>query len=61
MSQPEKTNAHASPLENARALVRKPYKKPAVRYEQVFETRALTCGKVSTTQKSCQGFNHKNS
>ncbi len=35
---------------------RKPYVKPAVRHERVFETRALTCGKVQTTQSTC----HKN-
>jgi hypothetical protein len=39
---------------------RKPYHKPAVRYERVFETRALTCGKVQPTQGSCQN-NRKNS
>ncbi len=33
---------------------RKPYAKPAVRHERVFETRALTCGKVQTTQASCK-------
>jgi hypothetical protein len=32
---------------------KKPYAKPAVRYERVFETSALTCGKVQTTQSSC--------
>jgi len=32
---------------------RKPYHKPAVRYERVFETSALTCGKVQTTQSGC--------
>jgi hypothetical protein len=29
---------------------KRPYQKPAVRYEQVFETRALTSGKVGVTQ-----------
>jgi hypothetical protein len=33
---------------------RKPYRKPAVRHERVFETRALMCGKVQTTQSTCQ-------
>lgn len=33
---------------------RKPYQKPAVRHERVFETRALTCGKVQTTQSTCK-------
>ena len=52
MRQREDTDRRASPLE-ARQAVRKPYRKPAVRHEQVFETRALTCGKVQTTQGSC--------
>lgn len=32
---------------------KKPYHKPEVRYEKVFETQALTCGKVQSTQASC--------
>ena len=32
---------------------RKPYQKPALRYERVFETSALTCGKVQTTHSGC--------
>ena len=32
---------------------KKPYQKPAVRYERVFETSALTCGKVQTNQAGC--------
>jgi len=32
---------------------KKPYHKPAVRHERVFETNALTCGKVQSTQGSC--------
>ena len=59
MSQPEDTDRRASPLQ-AQPAVRKPYRKPAVRHEQVFETRALTCGKVQTTQGSCH-FNRRNS
>ena len=39
---------------------RKPYQKPAVRHERVFETRALTCGKVQGTQGSCN-LNRKTS
>lgn len=34
-------------------VARKPYIKPAFRFERVFETRALSCGKVSDTQGSC--------
>jgi len=37
---------------------RKPYQKPEVRYDRVFETMALSCGKVQTTQRSCH-FNRK--
>jgi hypothetical protein len=44
----------------ARQPVRKPYRKPAVRHEQVFETRALTCGKVQVTQSGCH-FERKTS
>jgi hypothetical protein len=32
---------------------RKPYVKPAFEREKVFETQALSCGKVQTTQASC--------
>lgn len=40
--------------EGAKAAVKKPYVKPEVRFEKVFETRALSCGKVETTQRSCK-------
>ncbi len=33
---------------------KKRYQKPAFRYEKVFETLALICGKVSSTQAGCQ-------
>jgi hypothetical protein len=39
---------------------RKPYIKPAFRHERVFETMALACGKISSTQRTC-GVNRKNS
>lgn len=32
---------------------RKPYQKPAVRKERVFETMALACGKINATQSQC--------
>jgi len=32
---------------------KKPYQKPAFRHERVFETMALSCGKVSPTQSTC--------
>jgi hypothetical protein len=38
---------------------RKPYEKPSFRYERVFVTSALSCGKVNPTQDTCTGFNNK--
>ena len=37
-------------------VVRKPYQKPAVRRERVFETMALACGKISSTQAQCRAL-----
>ena len=39
--------------EKAKPEVKKPYVKPEVRHEKVFETMALSCGKVQHTQYSC--------
>lgn len=39
---------------------RKPYHKPAFRCERVFETTALSCGKVTSTQQQFT-FNRKTS
>ena len=41
-------------------LTKRPYRKPEFRFERVFETRALTCGKVQQTQGSC-AHNRKSS
>jgi hypothetical protein len=38
----------------------KPYQKPAFRFERVFETMALACGKINFTQSHCR-FNRKTS
>lgn len=35
-------------------MQRKPYRKPEVRQEKIFETQALLCGKLQTTQRQCQ-------
>jgi hypothetical protein len=37
---------------------RKAYEKPAFQHERVFETMALSCGKLSPTQFTCH-FNRK--
>lgn len=52
MNQSEESNRVQSAASGERAA-KKPYHKPEVRYEKVFETSALTCGKVQTTQGSC--------
>ncbi len=39
---------------------KKPYQKPAFRFERVFETMALACGKIRQTEAQCR-FNRKNS
>ena len=41
-------------------VAKRPYQKPAFRYERIFETMALSCGKISPTQAQCK-FNKKNS
>jgi hypothetical protein len=59
MRRQEDTERRASALA-PRQPVRKPYRKPAVRYERVFEVQALICGKVQATQASCR-YNRRNS
>jgi len=39
-------------------VTKKPYQKPAFRYERVFETMALACGKMNTTQFQCRFNRH---
>lgn len=41
-------------------LCKKPYFKPTYRFERVFETMALSCGKTSPVEAQCR-FNRKNS
>ena len=57
MDQPETNNAPAS-ADKGKPAAKKPYVKPEVRFERVFETMALSCGKVQTTQQQCH-FNRK--
>ncbi len=45
---------------DSRRNAKKPYQKPEFRYEKVFETMALACGKVHPVQAQCR-FNRKNS
>ena len=32
---------------------KKPYRKPQVLREKIFETQALLCGKIETSQRQC--------
>jgi hypothetical protein len=45
---------------DAKGATKRPYVKPMVRHERVFETMALTCGKVQSTFSGCH-FNRKTS
>jgi hypothetical protein len=47
-----------APTESKPTRGQKPYQKPAFRFERVFETMALSCGKIEPTQKHCH-FNRK--
>jgi len=43
-----------------RGAVKHPYNKPEFRFERVFETMALACGKIEKMPGQCR-FNRKNS
>jgi hypothetical protein len=36
---------------------KKPYEKPSFRFEKVFVTTALSCGKTSPINSNCRGTN----
>jgi hypothetical protein len=44
--------------DEAKHTTKKPYVKPTVRHERVFETMALSCGKVQNTSGACH-FNRR--
>lgn len=58
MTDEQKTQETPDP--NSGPSEKKAYEKPQVRHEQVFETMAMSCGKVQSTQGSCR-FNRKSS
>lgn len=59
MNPAEQKGRHPSAAE-AKPVAKKPYVKPEVRHERIFETRALSCGKIGDTQRSCF-FNRRSS
>ena len=52
-------NSRLNQSQQATNCEKKPYEKPAFRFEKVFVTSALSCGKVSNLQSSCQGVNSR--
>ena len=44
----------------SKSHAKRPYQKPEVRHEKVFETMALACGKVQSTSRACRA-SRKNS
>jgi hypothetical protein len=56
---PRQQDAIAS-AESPPSRSKRPYHQPAFRFERVFETMALACGKISPTQAHCT-FNRKSS
>jgi hypothetical protein len=59
MRQPESKHEDIQAAES-KSSVKKPYLKPQARYERVFETMALACGKVGDTTHACS-LNRKTS
>lgn len=55
--QPVATGAQQQEKEKRK---KKPYNKPSFRFERVFETQALSCGKIGQHQPQCH-FNRKTS
>jgi hypothetical protein len=51
-------NDSSSDQPRTAATAKKPYEKPSFRFEKVFVTSALSCGKISVTQSGC-GLNTK--
>jgi len=54
MHNPKDRDALQPAGEEIQPAAKKPYRKPAVRYERVFETMALACGKIDATQSQCR-------
>ena len=53
-------NGPKKPENRPLVVPKKKYQKPAFRHERVFETMALSCGKISKVQNQCR-FNPRSS
>jgi hypothetical protein len=60
MRQPQDRTAGTEKRPEESGKAKRPYQKPSFRHERVFETTALICGKMATTQGQCR-FNAQNS
>ena len=56
----DKDNSSQQDSNGSEPLVKRKYEKPSFRFEKVFETMALACGKISPTEFQCR-FNRKSS
>lgn len=56
----EKDNSSQRDSNPSEPVFKKKYEKPSFRFEKVFETMALACGKISPTEFQCR-FNRKSS
>jgi hypothetical protein len=52
MSKEDRSTAQSNPAAEGKPL-KKPYQKPSFRHERIFETMALSCGKLNSTQQQC--------
>jgi hypothetical protein len=59
MAEKEETGSEKNAEASGRPA-KKPYQEPAFQYERVFETMALSCGKIHATEFQCR-FNRKSS
>jgi hypothetical protein len=59
MAEQDRNTSNENAVESRR-MVKKTYQEPAFRHERVFETMALSCGKIQDTNFACR-FNRKNS
>lgn len=57
MTEKNDTADDENPSESRRSAKR-PYQEPAFRHERVFETMALSCGKVQDTNFQCRFNRH---
>ena len=60
MNNDARHNGSAASKQRGGAGRKRPYRKPDFKHEKVFETMALSCGKLSATQMQCR-FNRRNS